>query len=121
MSMKTGHSVTILLVEDEALIRADLAETLTEAGIEVVEAASADQAIGILESRRDIHVLVTDIEMPGSMNGLKLAAYVRDRWPPVRLIVTSGFAKLSRDDLPAGGRFFPKPVDSRELVRAITG
>ena len=83
---------------------------IEEAGFEVVEAASADEAIAILEGRLDITVVFTDIQMPGSMDGLKLAAAVRDRWPPIKIVATSGHvAKLGPGDLLAGGRFLPKP------------
>jgi CheY-like chemotaxis protein len=71
----------ILIVEDEFLLRLDSAETIESAGFEVIQAANADEAIAILETRPDIHVVFTDIQMPGSMDGLKLARFVRDRWP----------------------------------------
>src|ERR1700683_5360591 len=80
----------ILIVEDEALVRLYAVDTVTAAGFDVVEAASADEAIRILESRSDIRVVFTDIQMPGLMDGLKLAQAVRDRWPPIKIIVTSG-------------------------------
>lgn len=73
---------TVLVVEDEFLIRDNIVGELKEEGFVVLEASSADQAIAILEGREDIHLLFTDIDMPGSMDGLKLAAFVRDRWPP---------------------------------------
>ena len=72
----------VLVVEDEALVRFTICEDLTSDGYEVLSAASADEAIEILESRNDISTVFTDVEMPGSMDGLKLAAAVRDRWPP---------------------------------------
>jgi two-component system, response regulator PdtaR len=109
----------ILVVEDEALILFSIADDLREAGFEVLEALNADAAITLLESRSDISVLFTDIDMPGSMDGLKLSAAVRDRWPPVKIIVTSGHVKLTRDALPLGGRFFAKPYDSSALVATI--
>jgi two-component system, response regulator PdtaR len=74
------------------------------------EAASADEAIAILEDRLDITVVFTDIQMPGSMDGLKLAAAVRDRWPPIKIVATSGHVKLGPSDLPVGGRFFAKAL-----------
>ena len=74
----------ILIVEDEFLLRLDSAETIEHAGFEVIQAANADEAIAILRTRPDIHVVFTDIQMPGSMDGLKLARFVRDRWPPIR-------------------------------------
>ena len=80
----------VLVVEDESLVRLGAVTIIEDAGFEVIEAASADEAIGILECRSDIRVVFTDIHMPGSMDGLKLAQAVRDRWPPIKIIVTSG-------------------------------
>jgi CheY-like chemotaxis protein len=117
--METSCSAVVLVVEDEALLRLDAIEMLRDAGFRVIDAANADEAIAILESRRDIHAVVTDIQMPGSMDGLKLAATIRDRWPPIALIVTSG-RKLARpEDLPARGRFLAKPYNGRRLVEEI--
>jgi two-component system, response regulator PdtaR len=83
---------TVLLVEDEFLIRDMLQEELEDAGYQVVPVCDADHAIRVLEARQDIHLVFTDINMPGSMDGLKLAAFVNDRWPPVHIIVTTGRA-----------------------------
>jgi CheY-like chemotaxis protein len=105
----------ILIVEDEPLVRLCAAEAIEDAGYQVVEAANADEAIAILESRRDIRVIFTDIHMPGSMDGLKLAHAVRHRWPPIKIIVTSGREKIASEDLPEGGRFFAKPYDPAKL------
>jgi len=79
--------VSVLVVEDEALIRLDFASELETEGFEVFEAANADQAIVLLVAEPSIRVMFTDIDMPGSMDGLKLAAAVHDRWPPVKIIV----------------------------------
>jgi CheY-like chemotaxis protein len=92
---------------------------MIEEAYEVVEAANADEAIAILERRLDITVLFTDIQMPGSMDGLKLAAAVRDRWPPILIVATSGHVKLGPDDLPQGGRFLPKPYSPAEITRIL--
>jgi two-component system, response regulator PdtaR len=109
----------ILIVEDELLIRLNAVEMIEEAGFEVVEAASADEAIAILEGRLDITVVFTDIQMPGSMDGLKLAAAVRDRWPPIMIVATSGRVKLGPDDLPEGGRFLSKPYSPAEITKIL--
>jgi CheY-like chemotaxis protein len=95
----------ILIVEDELLIRMNAVEMIEEAGFEVVEAANSDEAVAILESRFDITVVFTDMQMPGSMDGLKLAAAVRDRWPRIKIVTTSGHVKLGPRDLPQGSRF----------------
>ncbi|HYD04522.1 MAG TPA: response regulator [Reyranella sp.] len=112
-------SAVVLVVEDEAFVRLDAIDTLTSAGYRVIDAANADEAISILESRRDIRVVVTDIQMPGSMDGLKLAATIRNRWPPIALIVTSGRVFVEPHDLPERGRFLPKPYSGARLVEAI--
>src|ERR1700709_445684 len=109
----------ILIVEDELLIRLNAVEMIEEAGFEVIEAASADEAIAILESRLDITVVFTDVQMPGSMDGLKLAAAVRDRWPPIMIVATSGHVKLGSGDLPEGGRFLPKPYSPAEITKML--
>jgi CheY-like chemotaxis protein len=109
----------ILVVEDELLVRLHAVDTVAAAGFEVIEAASADEALQILESRSDIRVVFTDIQMPGSMNGLKLVRAVRNRWPPIKIIVTSGRELLTKDDLPEGGRFFAKPYDPTEICKAL--
>ena len=90
-----------------------------DAGLTAVEASNADEAIAILERRPDIRIVFTDIDMPGSMNGLKLARAIRERWPPIELILTSGMMKIREDDLPARGYFFSKPYDPDKLVRTM--
>jgi len=109
----------VLIVEDEPLVRLGAVETIETAGYEVIEAANADEAIRILESRRDIRVVFTDIHMPGSMDGLKLAHAVRHRWPPIKLIVTSGHEPVRAQDMPDGARFFAKPYDPVEIRDAL--
>src|SRR4051812_50008510 len=88
--MNDKPAPVILVVEDDALLRLDAVELVKEAGLIAVEAANADEAILILECRADITVIFTDIDMPGSMDGLKLAHAVRHRWPPVKIIIVSG-------------------------------
>jgi CheY-like chemotaxis protein len=91
---------------------------------EVIQAGNADEAIAILKARPDIHVVFTDIQMPGSMDGLKLARFVRDRWPPIKIVATSGHVPVEDDDLPADSIFLPKPYLSQEVVatlRELTG
>jgi two-component system, response regulator PdtaR len=107
----------VLVVEDEILIRELVAEELEEAGYSVVVANNADQAIAILEARQDIHLVFTDIDMPGSMGGLKLAAAVRDRWPPVHIIITSG--KSRPREIPVNALFIPKPYVGVNVVAAM--
>jgi CheY-like chemotaxis protein len=111
--------IRVLVVEDETFIRMDVADMLRAAGFDIVEATNADQAIEMMECDSDIRLIFTDIDMPGSMNGLKLAAAVRERWPPVRIIATSGHFKLQAGDLPADARFFPKPYQPAQIINAI--
>ncbi len=89
MGLVEARRPVVLIVEDEFLLRMDAAEAIAAAGFEVIEAVNADQAIEVLEARRDITVVFTDIQMPGSMDGLKLARAVRGRWPPIKIIATS--------------------------------
>ena len=109
----------VLIVEDDFLLRIDAAEMIKAAGFEVIEAANADQAIKVLEARYDITVVFTDIQMPGSMDGLKLARAVRGRWPPIKIIATSGRLNVGDMDLPEGGKFLPKPYSHAQVARVL--
>src|SRR6187551_879312 len=106
----------ILVVEDDVLLRMDAAEMIAAGEFDVIEAANADEAIAILETRLDITAVFTDIQMPGSMDGLRLAAAVRDRWPPIKIVVTSGHMQVDPSELPDGGMFFAKPYQQEELA-----
>lgn len=109
----------MLIVEDEDLICEDAVRIIQAAGFDVIACANGDDALTILEARNDIAVVFTDIQMPGSMDGLKLAAAVRDRWPPIKIIATSGNIKVGIDDLPSGGQFLAKPYTAAEITGAI--
>jgi CheY-like chemotaxis protein len=109
----------ILIVEDEFLIRMDAVDMIRAAGFGVVEAANADEAIIVLEDRLDITVVFTDVQMPGSMDGLRLAAAIRGRWPPIKIVATSGRIRVDDDDRPEGSRFLPKPYSAGEIVRTL--
>lgn len=106
----------VLVVEDEMLLRMRAIDMVEDAGYTSVEAVNADEAVAILESRSDIALLFTDIQMPGSMDGLKLAHAVHARWPPIRIILVSGQLKLADMQIPADSRFFGKPLQARELI-----
>src|SRR4030088_3229212 len=101
MGLGKSKRPVVLIVEDELLLRMNAVDMIAAAGFEVVEAGNADEAIEILEARRDITVVFTDIQMPGSMGGLKLARAVRGRWPPIKIVATSARAQASRRVLPA--------------------
>ena len=106
----------VLVVEDEMLLRMRAVDMVEDAGYTSVEAVDADQALAILQSRSDIALLFTDIQMPGSMDGLQLAHAVHDRWPPIKIILVSGQLKLSGSDIPLESRFFGKPLEACEMV-----
>ena len=112
-------AVAVLVVEDEAIIRLNTAMFLEDEGFRVFEAVNAQAAIAILTEHPEIHILFTDIDMPGSMDGLKLSAFVRDRWPPVRIVVTSGKRTVEVTDLPDGSVFFSKPYELTALAMSI--
>ena len=114
-----GQRPVVLVVEDESLIRSTAMDMVEEAGFEAIAASNADEAIRILESRNDIRAVFTDVQMPGSMDGLRLARVVRNRWPPVALIVTSGRANVQETDLPTGGRFLRKPYEHAQIEAAL--
>ena len=119
MGLVAAERPVVLIVEDEFLLRIDAAEVIGAAGFEVIEAANADEAIEVLEARGDIMVVFTDIQMPGSMDGLKLARAVRGRWPPIKIVATSGHLNVGETDLPEGGRFLPKPYSSTQVTRVL--
>jgi CheY-like chemotaxis protein len=109
----------VLVVEDEPVLMIYAVGIVEDAGFEAVEANSADEALEILESRFDIRIVFTDIEMPGSMDGMRLAALIRGRWPPIELILTSGRTKIRDEDIPDRGRFFAKPYRPAEIAEAL--
>jgi CheY-like chemotaxis protein len=123
MGLSTSKRPVVLIVEDEFLLRIDAVDMIAAAGFEALEAANADEAIEILEARPDVTVVFTDIQMPGSMDGLKLARAIRGRWPPIKIVATSGHP-VGEPDLPEGGRFLPKPYSPRQVtgvLRELTG
>lgn len=109
----------VLVVEDEEIVRQFAAETLREAGFEVLEAASAPDAFHIVERRRDLKVMITDVRMPGPLNGYFLAKKVRERWPYVEIILVSGYAAPSRQDINVEWDFLVKPYEADDLVRRV--
>ena len=117
--MMPDSPVYVLVVEDDFLNRLHAVNLVEDAGYIAVAASNADEAITILEARKDIRIVFTDIDMPGSMDGLKLAHAIRERWPPIELILTSGHFDLSDDEIPERGRFFPKPYRDQEIISAL--
>lgn len=109
----------VLVVEDEAIIRMNIIQVAEDSGYDVLEAADADEAILILQSRNDIRVVFTDVGMPGSMDGLRLARFIKDRWPPIQLVVSSGRDVSNYPDFPENSRFIGKPYQNRQITAAF--
>lgn len=110
---------SILVVEDEPFVRDDLVDFFEDRGFRVFAAGTADEAIRILDRQQTIFAVLTDIEMPGSMNGLRLAHYVRDRHPPTILLVASGLVRPKPEELPTDAQFFAKPFNPRVLLQQL--
>lgn len=107
----------ILIVDDDSLVRFTIVAMVEDAGYDVVQATNAAEAIAVLESDSDIRVVITDVSMPGDMDGVTLAHFVRDRWPPVRLIVIS--ARSLPRDLPSAAEFLAKPFLPVDLTSRL--
>jgi CheY-like chemotaxis protein len=117
--MILDHSVApavVLVVEDEILLRMSALDMVEDAGFTSVEAVDGDEAVAILESRSDIALVFTDIQMPGSIDGLELAHAVHERWPPIKIILASGRLQPANTDIPPESRFFGKPFEAREMI-----
>jgi CheY-like chemotaxis protein len=109
----------VLVVEDEPLLRMDAVDMVGKAGYRVVEASNATEAVRILEERLDIRVVLSDIDMPLGLDGMKLAALVRDRWPPIEIILVSGHERPRVADLPSRTVFFSKPYRESDVIEQI--
>lgn len=107
----------VLVVEDEALVRIAAVGMLEDAGFRMIEAVNGDQALQLLAADSDVHLLFTDVNMPGTINGLALARQVRDRWPHIGIMVASATRPSQSDDLPADSRFELKPYSIDAVVR----
>src|SRR5690349_2270931 len=118
-SNPSESSTNVLVVEDEMVLRMRAVDIVEDAGLTALQAVNADEALAILESRSDISVLFSDIQMPGSMDGLKLAHAVHDRWPSIKIILVSGQVKLSDTDKPADSRFFGKPLEMNQMITEL--
>ena len=119
ISKSNPMSPHVLVVEDEFFSRLHAVDLVEAAGYKAIEASNADEAIAILEMRKDIRIVFTDIDMPGSMDGLRLARAIRDRWPPIELILTSGHVDVPESEVPERGVFFSKPYRDREIIHAL--
>ncbi len=115
--METESPPLVLVVEDEPLIRDVASTAISDAGFEVIEAASAAEALDVLRTRADVGVLFTDVDMPGSLDGLELATLVHEQWPAIQLVVTSG--RGLRGPVPDDGRFVPKPYRLDDMIETV--
>ena len=113
------ESPKVLVVEDEMLLRMRAVDIVQDAGFTPIEAVNADEALAILESRSDVNLLFTDIQMPGSMDGLKLAHAVHERWPSIKIILVSGKLTPTDSERPADSRFFGKPIEVKQMITEI--
>ena len=111
---------TVLVVEDEGVVRLDAAATLRDAGFKVLEAANAEQALSVVARGAPVDVLFTDINMPGRMDGLELARRINRLRPGVHLLLTSGKARPAGGQIPHAGAFIPKPYSPDAMTRAVS-
>ena len=116
---QTAGPPKVLVVEDEMMLRMRAVDIVEDAGFTPIEAVNADEALAILESRSDIELLFTDIQMPGSMDGLKLAHAVHERWPSIKIILVSGQLTPTEADKPTNSRFFGKPLEVKQMIAEL--
>ena len=109
----------MLVVEDDELLRWSTMIVLQDSGYSVLEASDAGEALTTLEQRADVRIIFTDVQMPGAIDGVRLAHLVSQRWPLLKIIVTSGRMRLHQDDLPKGGVYLMKPYSATELTTAV--
>ena len=109
----------VLVVDDEPMIRTIIADSLIEAGLQVLEACNADEAFALLAGGTLVSTMVTDVKMPGSMDGLDLAKVVATQWPEIALVVISGHASFDDPRLPVNARFLPKPFLRDHLLKQV--
>lgn len=119
--IKVSPPSAVLVVEDELMLRMRAVDIVEDAGFVPIEAVNADEAIRVLESRDDIAALFTDIQMPGSMDGLKLAHLVHTRWPQIKIILVSGQIAVDESDKPQDSKFFPKPLEIQQMILELQG
>lgn len=114
--MSKKFTLTVLVVEDDALVRMYGVDIFEEAGFNVLEAGNADDALMILSDGTEVHLVFSDVDMPGSMDGVGLARIVHERWPLIRLLLTSGHHRPLDGDLPESSKFVRKPWTSESLL-----
>ena len=109
----------VLVIEDEPVLRLYVLDVVEEAGFDPVEAASAGDAIRILEQRPDIRIVYMDLDMPHGVKGIEVAAAIRNRWPPIEIILTAAFFTRGNIELPERAEFYPKPIQRDQLISAM--
>ncbi|WP_312794850.1 response regulator [Tianweitania sp.] len=109
----------VLVIEDEPVLRIDIVDMLEDDGFGVVEATSVENAIAILETRLDIRIVYMDLDMPRGVDGVKIAAAIRDRWPPIEIVLTASRVDGARIQLPVRAKFFAKPIDPIQVISAV--
>jgi CheY-like chemotaxis protein len=119
LSQREAILPAVLVVEDEPLIRMEAVDMIEDAGFRVYAAGSAAAALAVFAQHDDIGILFTDVDMPGSMNGLSLAFSVRDRWPLVGIVIASGILEIKNADVPEGAALFPKPYPTARIGQCL--
>ena len=109
----------VIVVDDEPILRFMFSEVLQDAGYTVSDAPTADEALAMLEGGCEARVVVTDVHMPGELDGFELATVIADRWPHIGVVITSGRLRPSPDDLPDESRFLSKPVSPATLTSTV--
>lgn len=117
--MSSDSASAVLVVEDEPLIRMTAADLIEDAGWQVLEAADAAEALKVIAAHPEVTVLFTDVNMPGPVDGIRLAEVVHRDHPHIELVVTSGRRNVNEDALPDDGTFLPKPYKQADLVRVL--
>ena len=114
-----GHTAIVLIVEDEPLQRLDMIDMAERAGFEVLEAHDASHAVALLETRTDVRLVLTDIDMPGAMDGMNLAAAVRKRWQPIEIIIITAGPAPAQSEMPERAFFMTKPLNYERVIETM--
>jgi two-component system, response regulator PdtaR len=122
--MNIINKPVVLVAEDNPLIRMGAVELVRSVGYEALQAPGVDEAVRVLEARSDIDLVFTDVQMPGTMDGIELGHLILERWPLIKLIVTSGMLIPEEGDepasrLPRGSLFFAKPYNDQAIAAAM--
>lgn len=110
---------SVLVVEDDEIVRPLMVEALLLQELDAIECSNGEEAIKVLEANRSISLVLTDVRMPGSINGLALSNLIWTRWPELPVVIVSGNTVLPPGFLPANARFLPKPVSLDTLHRTV--